>query len=119
MKFIYIFLIYLVIDYFYLNLEINKKMYSSLVKNIQKDNLQLNLIYTIFSYLVMTISFSYFVKTERDALMIGFSLYGLWNTVNGAIFKDWSLEVSIKDTLWGITLNFIVFKILKLLKIKL
>lgn len=117
MKIVYIFLIYIIIDYIYLGIESNQKMYNSLVQNIQNENIVMNYYYAGFSYLIMTLSFNHFVKNQKDALMIGFSLYGLWNCVNGAIFKNWSLTVSIKDTLWGMTLNFILFKILNIFKL--
>jgi hypothetical protein len=91
-------------------------MYSDLVLNIQKETLKTNYMYAALSYIIMTISFYHFVKNDMDAILIGLSLYGLWNAVNGVIFVNWTLETTLKDTLWGISLNYLIYKILSFVK---
>tara|TARA_Y100000389_G_C17122685_1_gene346225 strand:- start:123 stop:527 length:405 start_codon:yes stop_codon:yes gene_type:complete len=36
-------------------------------------------------------------------ILVGFVIYGVFNATNYAINKDWSLKLSILDTLWGMT----------------
>ena len=37
-------------------------------------------------------------------IIIGLVLYGVYNSTNYAIFKEWNLKVCFYDTLWGIIL---------------
>ena len=113
-KIFLILILYLGIDYIYLKL--NNKMYNDLVLHIQKEKLKTNYLYATLSYIIMTISFYHFVKNDMDAILIGLSLYGLWNAVNGVIFVNWTLETTLKDTLWGISLNYLIYKILSFVK---
>lgn len=34
--------------------------------------------------------------------LLGLLVYGVYNGTNHAILNDWSLETSIKDTMWGV-----------------
>ena len=60
-------------------------------------------------YLLMIIGFNYFVRPRVNTIEDGFKwgglfgliLYGVFNFTNHAIFGGWNLQVSIKDSLWG------------------
>lgn len=47
-------------------------------------------------------------KSYNEALvygiLVGFSIYGVFNFTNYSIFKEWSLTTAIMDTIWG-TIN--------------
>lgn len=90
---------------------IAKKGYQDTVQKIQGDKLQLRLWSAILVYPLMVWGISKFVlqndsiKKEdkwKAGAILGLLVYGVYNGTNHAILKDWSLETSIKDTLWGV-----------------
>ena len=40
-------------------------------------------------------------KSVSDAFFLGIVIYGVFDTTNYALFKNWSLITTIIDTLWG------------------
>jgi uncharacterized membrane protein len=51
-----------------------------------------------------------------DAFLLGIVIYGVYETTNYALFKDWSILTVIIDTLWGGTLFAITTYIVNLLR---
>ena len=47
----------------------------------------------------------YFIVNKRqsilDAFLLGISVYGVYETTNYAIFKDWNPLIGLVDTIWG------------------
>ncbi len=95
-------------------------MYNTMVKNIQGTNIKIRLSGGVFSYLFIFIALLYFIypliQKEKESNIVssikiaglfGFILYGLYNATNYAIFSNYSINVAIKDTLWGIFVFFI------------
>ena len=63
-------------------------------------------------YLFLTLGFYYFLINKKstyiDAFLLGLVIYGVYETTNKAILKDWKWESVIIDTIWGGTLFFLV-----------
>lgn len=108
-------------------LTLQKPMYNSMVKKIQGTDISMRLVSGILAYVIMFIGLLYiiypiiakenniarnittpnYILAFKTAAIFGFVVYGIYNTTNYAIFKDYSLVVSIKDTLWGTFVFFI------------
>jgi uncharacterized membrane protein len=56
-------------------------------------------------YLFLLTALNYFIlyphKSVAEAFLLGLCIYGVYETTNYAIFKDWTLSMVIMDTLWG------------------
>ena len=82
-----------------------------MVKNIQKSNMELNYFGAFYSYFFLSFSLYYFIilpkKSLLDAFLLGLSIYGVFDGTNLAIFKNYQLDLSIIDTLWGGCLYFL------------
>ena len=67
--------------------------------------LKMELLPTIACYIILVSSLYYFVINKKgsylDAFLLGFFIYGVYETTNMAIFKDWSYKVGLIDLSWG------------------
>ncbi len=108
-------LIMLFLDMIYLNL-IGKNMYTEVVNNIQKSVINVKILPAIVTYLIMTFALYYFIisqnKSENDAFILGFVIYGIFDFTNMAIFENYTLNVAVIDTLWGSILFYVTTKLL-------
>ena len=72
-----------------------------MVKKIQGTPLKMELLPTVACYIILVSSLYYFVINKKgsylDAFLLGFFIYGVYETTNMAIFKDWSLGVGLID----------------------
>ncbi len=103
-----------------------KVHYTNMIKNIQRgEALTVNIVSTVLSYFVLVFTLMYVVipyalqKKETNislsasylalttGALIGFSIYGVFNTTNVALFKNYSGVLALIDTLWGSFLFFI------------
>ena len=79
--------------------------FQSLIKKIQGSPLKMNLYATIACYILLVSSLYYFVIYKKgsylDAFLLGFFIYGVYETTNSAIFTNWNIYIAIVDTLWG------------------
>ena len=104
-------MVFIIIDSFYLYSM--KDYFNDLVKSIQGSNLKLKILPTIFCYLFLIFSIYYFLIIKNsnllDAFLLGFFIYGVYETTNLAIFKEWNYKVALIDTLWGGILFIISF----------
>jgi len=88
----------------------NKDMYQANLKGINNGELNfsgLKIVSAIICYLIMGFGIYYFSVKEKNlmnALILGFVVYGVYNTTNFATMNKYSLKVSIIDTLWGTVL---------------
>ena len=110
-------IIFVILDGFYLNLV--KGYFNKQVKSIQGTDIQINIIATGLVYVVLIFGLSYFIiqknKSVKEAALLGFFTYAVYEFTNLALFKNWSVLTVVMDTLWG-TLLFglttaIVYKI--------
>lgn len=106
----------LMMDYVWLTF--SRTMYASMVQNVQKQALAINLTYAVVAYIFVAMAFMVTVIyniekviktiTITEACIIGaaagLSIYGIYNATNAAIFANYKLDVVIFDTLWGTTL---------------
>ncbi len=96
----------LVLDFLFLS--IMSPTFNQLVQKIQGAPLQLQYRGVIPCYLFLIFALNYFIliphKSVLDAFLLGFCIYGVYETTNYATLKDWPLRTVIIDTLWGGTL---------------
>ena len=95
--------ILLCLDYLYFNLI--GKIAKDLIFKVQKSKLELNVYAAALCYLFLICLINYFIiqknASYKEAFLLGFLVYGIYETTNMALLKDWSLKMAIIDTLWG------------------
>lgn len=114
--------IMLFMDSVYLS-NIGGPMFGKMVKNIQKDDMQLNVYGAIGAYILMILAVYKFIIMERkppsDAFILGLCIYGVFDFTNYAIFKKYNMFIGLLDMLWGGILYYVVTWITyKVLRIK-
>ena len=96
-------IIFVLVDAGFLYLMSNN--FQSLIQKIQGSPLKMKLIPTILCYIILVSSLYYFIVYKNgsycDAFLLGFFIYGVYETTNMAIFKDWSAKVGLIDLSWG------------------
>jgi uncharacterized membrane protein len=94
----------LVLDLLWITLFMNNK-YQVLVKNIQKEELVLNVYSAIMAYLLMIIGLVMIIMKYNlsylDTFIFGIVVYGVYDFTCGAIFKKWDFQLALIDMLWG------------------
>ena len=95
--------IFVLVDAGFLYLMSNN--FQTMIQKIQGSPLKMKLIPTIFCYIILISSIYYFIVYKNgsycDAFLLGFFIYGVYETTNMAIFKDWSAKVGLIDLSWG------------------
>ena len=102
-KYIISIILFPIVDAFYLK-SIGGE-YNKMVKNIQGDDIEFNIIYAVLCYICLLALLNYFIikdnKNYMEAFFLGFGIYGVYEFTNGAILKKWELWSITIDTLWG------------------
>jgi uncharacterized membrane protein len=79
--------------------------FNQVVKEVQGEKIQMNLVGAIFSYLFLIFGLNYFIldqrKSLKEAFLYGFVMYGVYETTNYALLKKWSPLAVLMDTFWG------------------
>jgi uncharacterized membrane protein len=98
-----------ILDYIYLKSSGN--IFSKLITNIQNSPLKLRIYPTIVVYILIFLMWIIFIYNQKDkftfkenifrAFLLGMCTYGIYDFTNMAIFKDWTINVAIMDTIWG------------------
>ena len=95
--------ILLSLDFIYLNL--TKSVFQTQVFKIQHGVMNVKLIPAILCYFFLVIGLNYFIlqshRTILEAFLLGFIIYGVFDSTNLAIFKNYEWNVAIMDTIWG------------------
>jgi len=95
--------IFVLVDAGFLYLMSNN--FQTVIKKIQGSPLKMKLIPTLGCYIILVSSLYYFIVYKNgsylDAFLLGFFIYGVYETTNMAIFKDWSFKVGLIDLSWG------------------
>ena len=103
LEFLIILAVFYLIDIVYLKIVSNS--YNSTIKKIQGSPLRIKGGFALITYLIMTLALYYFIISKGgnylDAVVLGVSLYGIFNFTNMAILKDWPISLAITDTIWG------------------
>ena len=98
-----------ILDYIYLKSTNN--IFFKLVNTIQKSPLKLRIYPTIVVYILIFLMWIIFIYNQKDkftfkknifrAFVLGMCTYGIYDFTNMAIFKDWTINVALMDTIWG------------------
>jgi uncharacterized membrane protein len=82
-----------------------KKYFERQVLMIQNKEMKINFVSVILCYLLLIFGLNHFIiepqKSVYDAFLLGIVIYGVFETTNYALFKNWSLYTVSIDTLWG------------------
>lgn len=91
------------LDAVYLNFF--KGYFGKQVSRVQGSEMQLNYLAAIICYIFIIIGLNYFIirprRSVNDAFLFGIVIYGVYETTNWTIFKNWSPISVVLDTLWG------------------
>lgn len=110
-------IIFVILDGTYLNLI--KGYFNKQIKSIQGSDIQINIVATGLTYVVLIYGLNYFIirkhKSVQEAALLGFFTYAVYELTNLSLFKNWSITTVIIDTTWGAVLfgltTAIVYKI--------
>ena len=96
-------IVLIAIDFVYLN--IIKDFFQKQIINVQGSSVQINYLGVAICYIFLVTGLNYFIikpnKSVNDAFLLGLIIYGVYETTNYALFKNWSIITVIIDTLWG------------------
>ncbi len=96
-------IIFISIDFIYLN--VMKEYFDNQVKSIQGSPIKMNYLGAAICYILLIVGINYFIikprKSVSDAFLLGIVIYGVYETTNYALLKNWSILTVIIDTLWG------------------
>ena len=96
-------IIFVSIDSVYLGLM--RGYFENQVNSVQGSPLKMNLLGAIICYIFLIVGLNYFIikpnKSIQDAFLLGLVIYGVFETTNVTLFKNWSWLTVILDTLWG------------------
>ena len=96
-------IVFISIDFVYLN--VMKSYFDNQIKSIQGSPIKMNYLGAALCYIFLIIGINYFIIKPRrsvsDAFLLGIVIYGVYETTNYALFKNWSILTVIIDTLWG------------------
>ena len=93
----------LVLDSLYLT--VNKKFLESQLHSIQGKSMQLKVPGMVACYVIIILGLYYFILRQKrgilDAFLLGFFVYGVYETTNYATLNHWKADMVVMDTLWG------------------
>jgi len=96
-------IIFIVLDSIYLNT--TKSYMSNQIQKVQNAAIVPNYIAVLICYVFLITGLNYFIikpnRSIQDAFLFGIVIYGVYETTNWAIFKNWSVLTVLIDTLWG------------------
>jgi uncharacterized membrane protein len=96
-------IVLITIDFVYLN--VMKGYFDNQIKRVQGLPIKMNFLGAALCYILLIVGINYFIikprKSVSDAFLLGIIIYGVYETTNLALLKNWSLLTVIIDTLWG------------------
>jgi uncharacterized membrane protein len=96
-------IIFVTTDFVYLN--IIKNYFLNQIKMVQGSEPKINYLGVVLCYIFLIVGINYFIikprKSINDAFLLGIVIYGVYETTNYALLKNWSFFTVIIDTLWG------------------
>jgi len=96
-------IIFVVLDGFYLNLI--KTHFQKQISSIQGSTPQLRMIPTAITYVFLIFILEYFIISKKEnyktAFLLGFSIYAVYEFTNYSLFKNWTIDTVLIDTVWG------------------
>ena len=86
-------------------LKLSGAHFNKLVKSIQGDKLVLQLVPAVLAYITLVFALYYFIIRENrkiiDAMLLGWSIYFVYDFTNKAIFNKWNWKTVLLDGVWG------------------
>lgn len=96
-------IVFVVLDFIYLNLA--SSYFNNQIKMVQGSPIQFNLLGAVLCYIILILGINYFIiqprKSVGDAFLLGTFVYGVYETTNYTLLKNWTLLTVFIDTLWG------------------
>jgi hypothetical protein len=96
-------IIMLVLDGIFLGM--NRDMFALQVAEVQRVVLEIRYLGAVLCYALLIFALYYFIIKDRrpviDAMLLGFVIYGVYETTTYALLKKWKLQTMMIDTLWG------------------
>jgi len=96
-------IVFITIDFIYLN--VIKDYFDNQIKLVQGSSIKINYLGAALCYILLIVGINYFIikprKSVSDAFLLGIVIYGVYETTNYALLKNWSILTVIIDTLWG------------------
>jgi len=84
---------------------LTKKMFSDQIINVQRVIMQLRPLGAVVCYILLIGVLQYFIisknRSPLEAFILGFAIYGVYESTNYATLKKWTGELAILDTFWG------------------
>lgn len=112
MNYIKIFLLLLILDFIWIGL-IFKDRFSPMIYNIQGSPMESRITSAIVAYILLFILAVVFLpklSNIREAFLLGFCVYGVYDATNYATLKNWNPYLSIVDSIWGGILFSLVYR---------
>jgi uncharacterized membrane protein len=95
--------VFVSIDFFYLNFI--KGYFKQQIQNVQGSPVKLNFLGVVLCYIFLIAGLQFFIiqknRPVSEAFLLGLVIYGVYETTNYALFKNWSIFTVFIDTLWG------------------
>lgn len=103
LKYLLVSIIFVAVDSVYLT---NVSSYfNTQISHIQGSSLKLKIFPTFLCYIFLSLGVYYFGVVKKLSLLesffLGIFVYGVYETTNMAIFKNWRWMTVFMDTLWG------------------
>ena len=96
-------IVFITTDFVYLN--VIKDYFLNQIKLVQGSEPKVNFLGVALCYIFLVAGINYFIikprKSVNDAFLLGIVIYGVYETTNYALLKNWSIFTVIIDTLWG------------------
>jgi uncharacterized membrane protein len=81
------------------------KTFTSQVFDVQRSPLRINILGAILCYGFLIFGLNYFILQKRrsvfEAFLLGFVIYGVYETTSLSLLRNWHLTTVFIDTLWG------------------
>ncbi len=112
-------IVLITIDFMYL--QSIKSYFQKQVQSVQGSAMQINYLGAAICYIFLIVGINYFIikpnRSVKDAFLLGLVIYGVYETTNYALFKNWSIITVLIDTLWGGALFAITTYIVNMLRV--
>jgi len=96
-------IIMLVLDGIFLGM--NRGMFELQIAEVQRVVLEIRYLGVALCYAFLILGLYYFIIKDRrpviDAMLLGFVIYGVYETTTYALLKKWRLQTMAIDILWG------------------
>ena len=83
----------------------NSALFKQQIMDVQGSPMKINILGGALCYLFLILGLYYFIikphRSVMDAFLLGFVVYGVYETTTYALLKKWRLQTVMIDTLWG------------------